>query len=67
MSDAPLLSIGIPLYRAAAFYNTIGELLEKPMVINAAEAKRLIKIRDQSKKLLVVAFPGSLSPAIKTC
>lgn len=40
-------------------------LLEKPMVINAVEAQRLIKIRDQSKKLLVVAFPGSLSPAVK--
>ena len=40
-------------------------LLEKPMVINAAEARRLIKIREQSKKLLVVAFPGSLSPAVK--
>ena len=40
-------------------------LLEKPMVIDAAEARRLIKIRDESKKLLVVAFPGSLSPAVK--
>lgn len=40
-------------------------LLEKPMVINASEARRLIKIRDQSRKLLVVAFPGSLSPAVK--
>ena len=40
-------------------------LLEKPMVINASEAKRLIKIRDESRKLLVVAFPGSLSPAVK--
>ena len=40
-------------------------LLEKPMVINASEARRLIKIRDESRKLLVVAFPGSLSPAVK--
>jgi predicted dehydrogenase len=40
-------------------------LLEKPMVINASEARRLIKIRDKSRKLLVVAFPGSLSPAVK--
>ncbi|MDA0336322.1 MAG: Gfo/Idh/MocA family oxidoreductase, partial [bacterium] len=40
-------------------------LLEKPMVINAAEARRLIKVRDKCKKLLVVAFPGSLSPAVK--
>ena len=40
-------------------------LLEKPMVINTSEARRLIKIRDESRKLLVVAFPGSLSPAVK--
>jgi predicted dehydrogenase len=40
-------------------------LLEKPMVLNAAEARRLIQIRDKTKRLLVVAFPGSLSPAIK--
>lgn len=40
-------------------------LLEKPMVINAAEARRLIRVRDKSGKLLVVAFPGSLSPAVK--
>jgi predicted dehydrogenase len=40
-------------------------LLEKPMVMNANEAKRLIGIRDQTKRKLVVAFPGSLSPAIQ--
>ncbi len=40
-------------------------LLEKPMVMNANEAKRLIAIRDQTKRKLVVAFPGSLSPAIQ--
>jgi predicted dehydrogenase len=40
-------------------------LLEKPMVINASEARRLIEIREESRKLLVVAFPGSLSPAVK--
>lgn len=40
-------------------------LLEKPMVLNAPEACRLIRIRDHTKRLLVVAFPGSLSPAIK--
>ena len=39
-------------------------LLEKPMVMNAAEARRLIKLRDATGRLLVVAFPGSLSPAI---
>jgi predicted dehydrogenase len=45
--------------------NGIDVLLEKPMVMNANEAKRLIGIRDQSKRTLVVAFPGSLSPAIQ--
>ncbi len=41
-------------------------LLEKPMVINAAEAEGLIEVRNQTGKLLVVAFPGSLSPQIRT-
>jgi predicted dehydrogenase len=41
-------------------------LLEKPMVMNAVEARSLMKVRDQSGKLLVVAFPGSLSPQIQT-
>lgn len=41
-------------------------LLEKPMVMNAAEAKSLIAVRDATKRLLVVAFPGSLSPNIRT-
>jgi len=41
-------------------------LLEKPMVMNAAEAISLIKLRDETKRLLVVAFPGSLSPQIRT-
>ena len=40
-------------------------LLEKPMVLNAGEARRLIRLRDQRGQLLVVAFPGSLSPAVK--
>lgn len=40
-------------------------LLEKPMVMNAAEARSLIEIRDRTRKLLVVAFPGSLSPRIR--
>lgn len=41
-------------------------LLEKPMVINALEAKGLIETRDRTGGLLVVAFPGSLSPNIRT-
>jgi predicted dehydrogenase len=40
-------------------------LLEKPMVMNAAEARSLIETRDHTGKLLVVAFPGSLSPQIR--
>jgi len=41
-------------------------LLEKPMVMNASEARSLIGARDRTGKLLVVAFPGSLSPQIRT-
>ena len=40
-------------------------LLEKPMVMNAAEARRLIRVRDETGRLVVVAFNGSLSPAIR--
>jgi predicted dehydrogenase len=40
-------------------------LLEKPMVMNAAEARSLMKVRDQTGRLLVVAFNGSLSPQIR--
>ena len=40
-------------------------LLEKPMVITGAEADGLIETRDQTDRLLVVAFPGSLSPQIR--
>ncbi|RIK43324.1 MAG: gfo/Idh/MocA family oxidoreductase [Chloroflexi bacterium] len=41
-------------------------LLEKPMVVSAAEAEGLMATRDQTGRLLVVAFPGSLSPQIRT-
>ncbi len=40
-------------------------LLEKPMVMTAEEAERLIEIRDQSGRVLVVAFQGSLSPQVR--
>ncbi len=40
-------------------------LLEKPMVMNADEARSLIETRDRTGKLLVVAFNGSLSPEIR--
>ncbi len=39
-------------------------LVEKPMVMNASEAHRLIRVRNQTGRLLVVGFNGSLSPAI---
>jgi predicted dehydrogenase len=41
-------------------------LLEKPMVLNATEAESLIAARDRTGRLLVVAFPGSLSPQVRT-
>ncbi len=40
-------------------------LLEKPMVMNATEARSLIETRDRTERLLVVAFNGSLSPQIR--
>jgi predicted dehydrogenase len=39
-------------------------LLEKPMTMDVAEAQSLIKARDRTGRLLVVAFNGSLSPRI---
>ncbi|MBF6595757.1 MAG: Gfo/Idh/MocA family oxidoreductase [Thermaceae bacterium] len=38
--------------------------LEKPMVMNVAQARELIALRDKTRRLVMVAFPGSLSPAI---
>ena len=40
-------------------------LLEKPMVMTAAEAESLIATRDRTGRLLVVAFQGSLSPQVR--
>ncbi len=40
-------------------------LLEKPMVMDAIEAEALIATRDGTGRLLVVAFPGSLSPQVR--
>lgn len=50
----------------ACLQSGLDVLLEKPMVINASEAENLIKTRDRTGKLLVVAFPGSLSPQVRT-
>jgi predicted dehydrogenase len=40
-------------------------LLEKPMVMNEAEAVDLIRTRDRTGRLLVVGFQGSLSPNVR--
>jgi predicted dehydrogenase len=40
-------------------------LLEKPMVLTAREATALIRTRNRTGRLLVVAFQGSLSPQIR--
>lgn len=40
-------------------------MVEKPMVMNAAEAESLISTRDRTGRLLVVAFQGGLSPQIR--
>jgi len=41
-------------------------LLEKPMAMNGAEARSLIETRHRTGRLLVVAFPGSLSAEVRT-
>ena len=50
----------------ACLESGIDVLLEKPMVMNAAEAKSLMATRDKTGKLLVVSFNGSLSPNVRT-
>jgi len=50
---------------AACLEAGLDVLLEKPMVMNAAEARSLIEVRDRTGRLLVVAFPGSLSPQVR--
>lgn len=50
---------------AACLRAGLDVLLEKPMVMNAEEARGLIDVRDTTGRLLVVAFPGSLSPQIR--
>lgn len=41
-------------------------LLEKPMVMNAVEARDLIRVQQETGRLLTVAFNGSLSPNVRT-
>ncbi|MEQ1936501.1 MAG: Gfo/Idh/MocA family oxidoreductase, partial [Fimbriimonadaceae bacterium] len=40
-------------------------LLEKPMVMNTAEARALISTQKETGRLLAVAFNGSLSPTVR--
>ena len=40
-------------------------LLEKPMVMTAAEAESLMAVVQNTRRLLVVAFQGSLSPEVQ--
>lgn len=51
---------------AACLEAGLDVLLEKPMVMSAAEAESLIATRDRTGRLLVVAFQGSLSPHVRT-
>ncbi len=50
----------------ACLFSGLDVMLEKPMVMNALEAKNLIAACDQTGKHLVVAFQSSLSPYIQT-
>lgn len=40
-------------------------LVEKPMTVTAAQAKKLIELRDRTRRLLAVAFNASMSPAME--
>src|SRR5262249_18224969 len=56
----------LPLRRArSALEAGLDVLLEKPMVTDAGQAEDLIRVRDRTGRLLVVAFNGSLSPRVR--
>ena len=40
-------------------------LVEKPMVLSAAEARRAMKVRDETGRLLSIAYPGNYSTLIQ--
>ena len=66
--DAVVISTPHALHHAqaaACLEAGVDVLLEKPMVMDAAEADALIATRDRTGRLLVVAFPGSLSPQVR--
>lgn len=52
-------------HTVAALESGLDVLLEKPMVVNTREALSLMKARDRSRKTLVIAFQGSLSPLVR--
>jgi predicted dehydrogenase len=66
--DAVLISTPHALHHdqaVASLEAGLDALLEKPMVMDAAQATSLIETRDRTGRLLMVAFPGSLSPNIR--
>ena len=52
--------------RSACLEAGLDVLLEKPMVVTADEARRLIDLRDRTGRLMVIAFNGSLSAQVRT-
>lgn len=69
--DLDVVSISTPhvfhhQHATACLEAGLDVLLEKPMVMNADEARSLIATRDRTGRHLVVAFQGSLSPQIRT-
>ncbi|GAB4439349.1 MAG: hypothetical protein Kow0031_21220 [Anaerolineae bacterium] len=52
-------------HAAACLQAGLDVLLEKPMVMNAEQARSLMETRDRTGRLLVVAFQGSLSPEVR--
>jgi predicted dehydrogenase len=54
------------LHQASTLLNAGKDvLLEKPMVLNTREANALMKVHRASGRLLMIAFNGSASPAIR--
>ncbi|URK86715.1 Gfo/Idh/MocA family oxidoreductase [Rhizobium sp. RCAM05350] len=51
-------------YAKAALEQGLNLLLEKPMSLNAAEAREIIEARDRAGRQVVVAYQASLSPLL---
>lgn len=52
-------------YAKAALERGLNLLLEKPMSLNAAEARAIIEARDRAGREVVVAYQASLSPLLE--